>query len=172
MRAVTPPRSAVVLAAVLFAASAQAQTQDTEVPGGPGVSPTPFAPPSPPRATLWGAPASPFGSYRQPRLYAPEVIPTPRPVYTQGMSGVETVAVTTGEDMKAWTAWEATLIAGWYCKASASPQSGRAAQSPQPLRRRRARAPTRASLAASSATRPANRRRRWCNHTGRRRRRR
>jgi hypothetical protein len=95
MRAVTPPRCAVVLAALLFAARAQAQTQDTEVPGDPGVSPTPLFPPTPPRATLWGAPASPFGVYRAPRLYAPEVIPTPRPVYTQGMSGVETVALYT-----------------------------------------------------------------------------
>lgn len=93
MRAVTPPRSAVVLAAVLFAASAQAQTQDTEVPAGPRVSPTPFVPPPPPRATLWGAPASPFGGYSNARLYAPEVLPTPRPVFNQGMSGVETVAL-------------------------------------------------------------------------------
>jgi hypothetical protein len=95
MRAVTPPRAVVVLATVLFAASAQAQADDTEVPGAPRVSPTPFVPPAPPRATLWGAPSSPFGGYAQPRLYAPEVIPTPRPVYTQGMSGAETVALYT-----------------------------------------------------------------------------
>lgn len=95
MRAVTPPRFAVVLATVLFAASAQAQTEDVEAPEAPGVAPTPYAPPAPARVTLWGAPASPFGRYAPPRLYAPEVIPTPRPVYTQGMSGVETVALYT-----------------------------------------------------------------------------
>jgi hypothetical protein len=94
MRAVIPPRAAVVFAAVLFAARAQAQADDTEVPGGPGVSPTPLVP-SPPPLRLWGPPTSPFGESPPPRLYAPEVIPTPRPVYTQGMSGVETVALYT-----------------------------------------------------------------------------
>lgn len=95
MHAVTPPRAAVVLAAVLFAATARAQTGDGEAPAGPGESPALIAPPAPARMTLWGASRSPFGAYGPARLYAPEVIPTPQPVYTQGMSGVETVALYT-----------------------------------------------------------------------------
>lgn len=98
MRAVTPLRSALVLAAVLFAARAQAQTEDAEAPAGPGASPALIPPPARApgwSAPTWGAPTSPFGGYAPPRLYAPEVIPTPRPVYTQGMSGVETVALYT-----------------------------------------------------------------------------